>query len=418
MQSSIQKYDVIGIGGGASGFFTAIQLTELRPDIRVLILEKTGEVLSKVKVSGGGRCNVTHAPMPVKKLAKNYPRGERELRNLFQHFSSEDTIAWFEKKGIPLKTEIDGRIFPESNTSQTIIDCFLNEAKKNNITIHTKCAVVDLEKTSKEFILSTSNLQTIHAPFIVVCIGGKPNANHYEWMQHVQKNITDLHPSLFTFNAEQHTLKNLAGVSVPAARVRIQGSKLEEQGPLLITHWGLSGPVILRLSAWGAVELADKNYDFDALIAWDSSFTEVFLKEKINEFIKTHQKKKITNTPIEPIPKRLWEMLIATSDISEELTWNDISQKKTNKLIEQLMSFKFSVKGKTTFKEEFVIAGGVALDQVNLETLESKLISGLYFAGEVLNIDGITGGFNFQAAWTTAFMVSKSIALNITSKSL
>lgn len=401
-------YDVAIIGGGAAGFFAAIQLMELNPKLKVILLEKTDQVLAKVKVSGGGRCNVTHTPMATKAFAKNYPRGEKELRKLFHQFSAEDTVNWFTQKGVPLKTEDDGRIFPASNSSQTIIDCFLSEIKKHNITIHTTCAVLSITKKQELFHLETSSQGTLVVPYVIACTGGKPNASHYQWIKSIQE-ITDIHPSLFTFNAEQHLLKSLAGISVPQARVRIRNSKLEEHGPLLITHWGLSGPAILRLSAWGAVELAQKNYAFEALIAWDHSFTEAYLKEKIASLIKEHGKKKITNTPFEPVPKRLWEMLIKSADISEELIWHEINHKKTNKLVEQLMSFHFSVKGKTTFKEEFVTAGGVDLEDMIIDRMESKNIPGLYFAGELLNIDGITGGFNFQAAWTTAFIAAKSI---------
>ena len=403
-------FDVAIIGGGASGFFAAVQLSDLRPDLTIVLLEKTEQVLSKVKVSGGGRCNVTHRNMPVKAFAKHYPRGEKELRKLFETFSAEDTVTWFQKKGVILKTEADGRMFPESNSSQTIIDCFLSEAKKNKVKILTGCSVLNLQKTVDGFNIETALHDTLKVQRIIACTGAKPNTNHYAWLRNSQANITTLYPSLFTFNAEQHVLKSLAGVAVPNARVRIRNSKLEEQGPVLITHWGLSGPAILRLSAWGAVELAEKDYTFDALIAWDNSFTELALKEKIKQLIKEHGKKKIINTPIEPTPKRLWEMLIQNADISDELIWNNIPLKQTNKLIEQLMSYPFSVKGKTTFKEEFVVAGGVALDEVHLDRMESKAIPGLYFAGELLNIDGITGGFNFQAAWTTAFIATKSIA--------
>jgi predicted Rossmann fold flavoprotein len=402
-------YDVIIIGGGASGFFSAIKIAESNPTLSVLILEKTGNVLSKVKISGGGRCNVTHQPLPHKSFAKNYPRGEREIKHLFDQFSAQDTINWFKNKGVTLKTESDGRIFPATDSSQTIIDCFLEQTRKLSIKIKTNCAVIDVKKNNALFTVQTSSDEILQAKYLIVCTGAKPNSSHYEWMHTIQEKITPLHPSLFTFNAKEHVLKNLSGVTVPNARVRIRGCKLEEQGPVLITHWGLSGPCILRLSAWGAIELANKEYNFDALIAWDASYTEAILKEKFRVLMKDHHKKKIVNTPIEPLSKRLWEMLITTADISEELTWNDISNKKANKLIEQLISFPFEVKGKTTFKEEFVVAGGVSLNDVNLGTMESKSIAGLYFAGEVLNIDGITGGFNFQAAWTTAFIAAKHI---------
>lgn len=341
MRDNKNIYDVVVIGGGAAGFFSALHIAENKPLWRILLVEKTEQVLSKVKVSGGGRCNVTHSPMHDKAFSKYYPRGEKIIQKLLKHFSAKDTIAWFEKKGVKLKTEDDGRMFPESNTSQTIIDCFLKLAKELNITILYKCGITAVTQRNGLFEIETSMSTLITSNYVVACTGGKPNTNHYDWVKKTNTTITSLHPSLFTFNANQHILKSLAGVSVPHARVRIRSSKLEEQGPLLITHWGLSGPCILRLSAWGAVELANKEYNFDALIAWDASFNEAFLKDKIQHTIKEHGKKKIINTPFHPLPKRLWEVLITYADISEELTWNNINHKKTFKLIEQLMSFPF-----------------------------------------------------------------------------
>jgi predicted Rossmann fold flavoprotein len=405
-------FDAVVVGGGAAGFFGAINIVERQRSASVLILEKTSQVLSKVKVSGGGRCNVTHEELPLKAFARHYPRGEKELRNLLQEFSSVDVQRWFEEKGVRLKTEADGRLFPESNTSQTIIDCFSKEIQKKNIALKTSCAVLSVRKEKELFILSTSDGE-IKTKYILACTGGSQNTNHYNWLKELSQSITPLHPSLFTFNAADHVLKNLAGVALPHCRIRIRNSKLQEEGPLLITHWGLSGPAVLKLSAWGAVELAERQYHFDALIAWDHSFTEALLKDKINALIKEHGKKKIHNTTIEPIPKRLWELLLFQSEIEEEQTWNNVSQKKINKLIEHLMSYPFVVKGKTTFKEEFVTAGGVSLKDINLTTMESNKIPGLHFAGELLNIDGITGGFNFQAAWTTAFIAAKNIVTSL-----
>lgn len=407
-----QIFDVVVIGGGAAGFFGAINIVERHRSASVLILEKTSQTLSKVKVSGGGRCNVTHEALPTKTFAKRYPRGEKELRLLLQEFSSIDVQHWFEEKGVQLKTESDGRIFPESNSSQTIIDCFFNEINKKKITVKTSCAVISVRKINSVFHISTTEGE-IKTKYILACTGGSQNSNHYSWLKELSQSITPIYPSLFTFNAADHVLKNLAGVALPHCRIRIRNSKLQEEGPLLITHWGLSGPAILKLSAWGAVELAELQYSFDALIAWDHSFTEAVLKGKINALIKEHGKKKIHNTSIEPIPKRLWELLLFQSEIEDEQLWNNISQKKINKLIENLMSYPFIVKGKTTFKEEFVAAGGVSLNDINLATMESNKTKGLHFAGELLNIDGITGGFNFQAAWTTAFIAAKSIVTSI-----
>ncbi|MDF2457297.1 MAG: NAD(P)/FAD-dependent oxidoreductase [Cytophagaceae bacterium] len=408
-------YDAVVIGGGAAGFFGAINIVERHRSASVLIVEKTSQVLSKVKVSGGGRCNVTHQQLPLKTFAKHYPRGERELRSLLQEFSSTDIQKWLEEKGVLLKTEADGRMFPESNTSQTIIDCFTKEIQKKNITVKTSCAVINVCKKDNLFHLTTSEGE-LRTKYVLACTGGSPNSNHYNWLKELSQSITPLYPSLFTFNAADHLLKNLAGVALPHCRIRIRNSKLEEEGPLLITHWGLSGPAVLKLSAWGAVELAERQYSFDALIAWDHSFTEASLKEKINALIKEQGKKKIHNTSIDPVPKRLWELLLLQSDIDEEQTWNNVSQKKMNKLIEHLMSYPLTVKGKTTFKEEFVTAGGVSLKDVHLHSMESITIPGLHFAGELLNIDGITGGFNFQAAWSTAFIAAKNIVTSLNKK--
>ncbi|MDB5258731.1 MAG: hypothetical protein JWM14_3426 [Chitinophagaceae bacterium] len=408
-------YDAVVVGGGAAGFFGAINIVERHRSASVLILEKTSQVLSKVKVSGGGRCNVTHEELPLKTFAKHYPRGEKELRQLLQEFSSVDVQRWFEEKGVRLKTEADGRMFPESNSSQTIIDCFFKEIQKKNIVVKTSCAVNNARKDNDLFYLSTSEGE-IKTKYILACTGGSQNSNHYNWLKELSQSITPLYPSLFTFNAADHVLKDLAGVALPHCRIRIRNSKLQEEGPLLITHWGLSGPAVLKLSAWGAVELAERQYNFDALIAWDHSFTEALLKDKINLLIKEHGKKKIYNTAIDPIPKRLWELLLFQSEIDEEQTWNNVSQKKINKLIEHLMSYVFVVKGKTTFKEEFVTAGGISLKDIHLATMESNRIPGLHFAGELLNIDGITGGFNFQAAWTTAFIAAKNIVTSLNKK--
>jgi predicted Rossmann fold flavoprotein len=402
-------YDVVVIGGGAAGFFGAINIVERHRSASVVIMEKTHQVLSKVRVSGGGRCNVTHEELPIKTFAKHYPRGDKELRQLFQEFSSVDTQKWFEKKGVVLKTELDGRVFPQSNTSQTIIDCFTKEVRDKNIEVKISCAIIRARKENNLFYLTTANEEEICAKYLLACTGGSQNNSHYNWLKGLLQPVTTVYPSLFTFNAADHVLKELTGVSLPHSKIRIRNSKLQEEGPLLITHWGLSGPVILKLSAWGAVELAQKLYLFDVLICWDHTYTEASLKEKMNALIKDHGKKKIHNTTMEPIPKRLWDLLLFQSDITEELTWNNISHKKINKLIENLISYPLSVRGKTTFKDEFVTAGGVSLKDIHLNSMESKYTPGLYFAGELLDIDGITGGFNFQAAWTTAFIAAKNI---------
>jgi predicted Rossmann fold flavoprotein len=399
------NYNILIIGGGAAGFFTAINVVEKNPNLKVAILERGKTVLEKVRISGGGRCNVTHACFVPNELVKFYPRGEKELRGPFHQFCSGDTIEWFEKHGVTLKIEEDGRMFPESDSSQTIIDCFTKATKDLGIDVLTSQSVQSIYKAETHFKVQT-NTETFLAEKVVMTTGSNPKM--WEMLESLGHSIISAVPSLFTFNVKDTRIKDLMGLSTFAS-VKVKKSKLEASGPLLITHWGLSGPGILRLSAWGARELFDKNYHFAILINWlnETTFEETIdlLKE-----VKTENAKKVISkkTPFE-MPNRLWERLVLASGISEETKWADCTKNQLQALANQLTNGEFQVNGKSTFKEEFVTAGGIDLKEVNFKTMESKIIPNLYFAGEILNIDAITGGFNFQNAWTGGFIVAQSI---------
>ncbi|MDP5000521.1 MAG: NAD(P)/FAD-dependent oxidoreductase [Flavobacterium sp.] len=400
------KYDIIVVGGGAAGFFTAINIVEKNPNLKVAILERGKSVLEKVRISGGGRCNVTHACFVPNDLVKFYPRGERELKGPFNQFCSGDTIEWFEKHGVELKIEDDGRMFPVSNSSQTIIDCFQEAVKKLKIDVLTNHSVQELYKAETHWKI-TSTQEVFTCEKIVMASGSNPKI--WELLQTLGHSIIEPVPSLFTFNIKDPRIKYLMGLS-SVASVKVKKSKLEASGPLLITHWGLSGPGILRLSAWGARELADKKYQFAIQVNWlnETTFEEAI--DLLKEVKEENVKKLVTKYAQFELPKRLWENLVKAADISEETKWADLNKKQMNVLAEQLTNAEFQVNGKSTFKEEFVTAGGVDLKEVNFKTMESKVAPNMYFAGEILNIDAITGGFNFQNAWTGGFIVANSIA--------
>ncbi|APY11433.1 flavoprotein [Seonamhaeicola sp. S2-3] len=402
----MEYYDVIIIGGGAAGFFAAINVAEINPDLRIAILEKSKEGLQKVKVSGGGRCNVTHAEFMPSELVQNYPRGEKELLGPFHQFMTGDTIAWFEKRGVALKIEEDGRMFPESNSSQTIIDCFLTEANKHKVAVFYSTTVQSINK-HQEFWEIKTNTNNFHAKNIVVATGSSPKV--WRLLEKLNHHIVKPVPSLFTFNVNDKRIKNIPGVVAQDVLVKVLSSKLESQGPLLITHVGFSAPAILKLSAWGAIELAEKNYKFQIEIN--------FIKQDFQECLgalkdikQALAKKTVFKFSQFELPKRLWQQLVLASTIDESTKWAEINKKQLETLATQLTKAVFNVDGKSTFKEEFVTAGGVDLKEVNFKTFESKLHKNLYFAGEVLNIDAITGGFNFQNAWTGAYIVAKNIS--------
>ena len=394
------------IGGGAAGFFAAFSVKEHHPTAVVTIFEKSDKLLSKVKISGGGRCNVTHACFKPSLLSKFYPRGEKQLKKAFSVFQPKDTVEWFAKRGVSLKAEIDNRMFPDTNNSQTIIDCFLKEARTKDIKIVKNNAVSSFEPNDKGIYL---NFKTGNQQFdkVVLATGGSPKMRGFEWLEKTGHTIVEPLPSLFTFNMPKESITELMGLVVENATVRIQATKLQYSGPVLVTHWGMSGPAILKLSAWGARLLFKKSYQFNIQINWLSIKNEEEVNSILIEKESSIRKKKISNANPFTLPNRMWVYLLERVQINPDLPWFELSKKNKNKLINVLLNDVYEVCGKTTFKEEFVTSGGVSLEDVNFSTMESLKCENLYFAGELLNIDGITGGFNFQAAWTTGFIAGK-----------
>jgi len=389
----------------------------MNPSLKVTILEKSNKLLSKVSVSGGGRCNVTHACFDIAEMSKQYPRGQHFVKKSFHQFFTMDTIQWFEERGVRLKTEEDGRMFPVTDSSQTIIDCLVKEVNKYGVEILLKCEVRGLKYENGEFQIElsdlrpqTSDLRSLTSDFICIASGGYPKSSMFGWLKELGHSIEEPVPSLFTFNLPKHPITKLMGVSVENARVKIVGTKLEEEGPLLITHWGLSGPVVLRLSAWGARQLAICNWQFGIIVNWLPEFTEQGLKKEFQELRITNASQKIMNKNPFGFPARLWEFLTEQSGLKHEWRWADLPSAEQNRFIKNLCNYECRVKGKTTYKEEFVTAGGIKLNEVDANTMMSKKVPNLFFAGEVLDVDGITGGFNFQHAWTSGFVAAKAIA--------
>lgn len=429
------KKRLIVIGGGAAGFFCAVNAASmnaarLHPSLEVIILEKTNKLLSKVKVSGGGRCNVTHACFSIPDMIRHYPRGANFLKKAFHHFFTTDTIQWFADRGVPLKTEADGRMFPVTNTSQSIIDCLMKEANRYGVEIRMSsdvkrikpsAAIRNLEfeiwkpddsgnSENRQFILELSDQRFLTADFVCIASGGYSKLSQFNWLQQLGHSIAEPVPSLFTFNMPGNAITQLMGVSVPEAQVKIAGTSLSATGPLLITHWGLSGPAILRLSAWGARELALCNWQFATFINWLPDYNEHTLREKFQQLRFEMAAQKIAVRNPFNLPQRLWQYFLQQSGIDEEKRWADLPVKEQNKLIAICCMQEFKVQGKTTFKEEFVTAGGIQLSEIDVNTMQSKVIPHLYFAGEILDVDGITGGFNFQHAWTSGYIAAKAIA--------
>jgi predicted Rossmann fold flavoprotein len=403
------KKRLVVVGGGAAGFFCAVNAARLYPSLEVMILEKSNHLLSKVRVSGGGRCNVTHACFSIAEMIKKYPRGASFLKKAFHHFFTSDTIAWFKERGVEIKTESDGRMFPVSNTSQTIIDCLMQEANQYGVTILMNREVKEIVKKDNGFNLLFSNHSVIETDFLCIASGGYPKSLQFEWLTKIGHTVESPVPSLFTFNMPGNPITALMGIAVEKVQVKIGGSKLVEDGPMLITHWGMSGPAILKLSAWGARELAAKNWQFGMIINWLPIYTEQTLKEKFQQVRFDIAAQKISNRNPFSLPQRLWDYLLQQSGVNENIRWADLPAKEQNKLIKNICAQEFSVNGKTTFKEEFVTSGGISLDEVDHASMQSKIVPNLFFAGEVLNIDGVTGGFNFQNAWTTAWIAAQAI---------
>ena len=398
------------IGGGAAGFFAAISAKMHAPEAEVLIFEKTSKCLGKVKISGGGRCNVTNATFNNRLLAEQYPRGEKFLKKAFEQFNAQDTVHWFESRGVALKTYPDGCIFPLSNDSQSIIDCFLSETRKLGIQIILHRGVDAILPLEGGFELKCKE-ESEFVDRVIVTVGGQPKATGFHFLSELNHHIISPQPSLFTFNMPHESIREFMGLVVEKAVVRIEGQKLIGQGPLLITHWGMSGPAVLQLSAWGARILAEKEYSFAILVNWLDQEREPALRQTFVDTAKVHGGKMLGNLNPFPIPARLWNFLLTKNSIDPSSRWVDLGQKNIHKLVNCLLNDRYRVEGKTTFKEEFVTAGGVDLPEINVQSMESHRHKGLFFAGEVMDIDGITGGFNFQAAWTTGYIAGKHAAL-------
>ncbi len=394
------------IGGGAAGFFSAFSVKEHHPNSKVTIFEKSNKLLSKVKVSGGGRCNVTHACFSPSKLSKSYPRGEKHLKKAFSVFQTKDTVEWFSIRGVELKAEEDGRMFPITDNSQTIIDCFLKEVAQKNIKISKQSPIRKIVPENEGYIL---HLESTSEYFdkVIIATGGSPKMSGFYWLQQLGHSISPPLPSLFTFNIPGDQVKILMGLVVENATVRIQGTKLSHSGPVLITHWGMSGPAVLKLSAWGARKLAENNYNFKIQINWLSVKSDEAANKMIDRELPKIRRKKIMNACPFELPNRMWKFLLEKVEINPDSVWLDLSNKNRNKLLNILLNDIYEVKGKTTFKEEFVTCGGIKLSDISMTSMESRICKNLYFSGEVLDIDGITGGFNFQAAWTTGYIAGK-----------
>jgi predicted Rossmann fold flavoprotein len=419
------------IGGGAAGIFCAVNAA--RRGLAVIVLEKTGKLLSKVAVSGGGRCNVTHACFEIDEMVKKYPRGGRFVKKAFHQWFTRDTVEWFAERGVVLKTEEDGRMFPVSDSSQTIIDCLMQEANKYGVEIRTRADVVGVVAGGDAgvdagglagFRVQLADSRVLEADHVCIACGGYPKAGMFEWVERLGHTIEAPVPSLFTFNMPGNPITKLMGVTVADVQVKIPGAgrrpgagggtgargALVERGPLLITHWGMSGPAILRLSAWGARELAVKpGYHFTIHINWIPDFSEHSLRSRLQELrFELASQKMITRNPF-ALPQRLWEFILAGSGIGETMRWADLPGHEQGRLVLGLCAGEFEVRGKTTFKEEFVTAGGVKLAEVDPSTMQSRRVPGLFFAGEILDVDGVTGGFNFQHAWTSGWIAAESM---------
>jgi len=425
---------LIVIGGGAAGIFCAVNAARRDPGLRVTVLEKTGKLLSKVKVSGGGRCNVTHACFDIAAMAANYPRGQHFVRKAFHRFFTTDTIDWFSSRGVELKTEADGRMFPITDSSQTIIDCLMREVNAYGVEIRMHAEVRDVVVRAEgdgvvraggaatgagagaggagvgdRFEVQLADDRRLLADFVCVACGGFPKLGMFDWIRRLGHSIEEPVPSLFTFNMRGNPLTELMGISVPQALVKIQGSKLVERGPLLVTHWGLSGPVVLRLSAWGARELAGMGYRFGIQVNWLGEVTEQQARERLQEIRQERAGQGVMARNPFGLPGRLWEHFLVAAGVGANVRWAELPAREQNRLVSLLCAGAFAVEGKTTFKEEFVTAGGVRLAEVDPTTFQSRKVPGLFFAGEILDVDGITGGFNFQHAWTGGWIVADTI---------
>ena len=403
------KKKLVVVGGGAAGFFCAVNAAEMYPGLDIVLLEKSSKFLAKVAVSGGGRCNVTQACSSISEMLKAYPRGSRFLKKAFYQFFTNDTIDWFERHGVALKTEADGRMFPKTNTSETVVQCLLNQARGLGVRLQSNTAVQNLRRVGNGFEIVVGKGEVIPADYVCMACGGFPKLNQYDLFKELALSVVPPVPSLFTFNLPHHPIRSLMGVSVPDAEVKLAQSKLKAHGPVLITHWGLSGPAVLRLSALAARMVAADNYRFAIQINWLPELNEEHLRQMLIQYRQQHGAAKVAGKNPFSLPARLWQFFMGIAEIDEAINWADMPAKAQNRLTKILCAYEIEVNGKTTFKEEFVTAGGIALEEIDPQTMMCKKHPGLFFAGEILDIDGVTGGYNFQNAWTTGFIAARHI---------
>jgi predicted Rossmann fold flavoprotein len=398
------------IGGGAAGIFCAINAARMNNAAEVIVVEKTGKLLSKVRISGGGRCNVTHACFSIPDITKKYPRGGNFVKKAFHQFFTEDTIAWFNDRGVHFKTESDGRMFPVTDSSETIINCLLREADKYKVQIKMNREVKSIINDSGKWKIIFASNEELMADKICVACGGYPKDSMFEWLINTGHTIESPVPSLFTFNMPGNNITGLMGIATNAI-AKIQSTKLEEQGPILITHWGLSGPAVLKLSARGARELHAMNYRFNVIINWCPAFNEQSVREEFLVLRSSSAAQKVKGKNFFCLPHRLWEYLCELSEVGENVRWAELTSVQQNKLAKYLCTHELKVEGKTTFKEEFVTAGGIRLSEIDPNTMQTRRVPGLYFAGEIIDVDGVTGGFNFQHAWTSGWIAAKNLVI-------
>lgn len=412
-----QKHLVV-VGGGAAGIFTAVNAARMNAGLKVTVLEKSGKLLSKVRISGGGRCNVTHHCFEISEMIKNYPRGANFVKKAFHQFFTTDTMRWFEERGVKLKAEKDGRMFPVTDRSETIIECLLREADRYQVDIRMNTEVKRLEPGNdvgdgeKRFAVYGPDAVCIKADYLCIACGGYPKPGQYQWLNALGHRVVDPVPSLFTFNMPGNEITSLMGLSVRSTKVKVAGTRLVETGPLLITHWGLSGPAILRLSARGAEWLAEEQYRFTVIVNWTPLYNEQALREEWMGWRQQYAANKIYQRHPFELPLRLWQYLLKQCDINESRRWGDLLSVQQNCLMQHLTASTYEVRGKTTFKEEFVTCGGIDVSEIDPNTMQSKKHRGLFFAGEIMNVDGVTGGFNFQHAWTSGWIAAKTLAEN------
>ncbi|MEL7835226.1 NAD(P)/FAD-dependent oxidoreductase [Fodinibius sp. Rm-B-1B1-1] len=398
------------VGGGAAGFFAAVNTARLHPNLQVTIFEKSREVLSKVRISGGGRCNVTHHCFDPEVMSKAYPRGSRELRWAFEQFQPADTVSWFEDRGIDLKTEDDGRMFPTTDDSATIINCLKREAQKHNVDVYNRYRVEAITPTkNQQFILSIKKQESQIFDAVVIATGGSNRRSTYQWLEELEHSIVEPVPSLFTFNFKEKIFEDLAGIAIEHGSVNIKDTSFEHHGPILITHWGLSGPAVLKTSAWAARYLHNQEYSFTINVNWLHPNKPHEVQEELKTLREKNARKTAQKQNVFPIPNRLWIRFLELANIAPTMRWAELSNQQIHDLTQELVNAQYDIEGKTTYKDEFVTSGGIPLDEINMGTMESQKVPNLYFAGEVLNIDGITGGYNFQSAWTTGWIAAQNI---------